>query len=334
MAKNIAIICGGDSGESVISLQSAHMIQQNIDKEKYNPYLIFLNKQKWVLIDDKNNEFNVDKNDFSVLVNNKKITFDCAFIAIHGTPGEDGKLQGYFELIGLPYTGSDVLSSAITFNKNICKDLASFYGILSAKSVLINAKNRIYLRKILAEVKLPVMVKPNKGGSSIGTSKVSDESKLEPAIKEALEQDDEVLVEEFIEGRELTCGVIKHDSVTTVFPLTEIVKKVDFFDYEAKYDKEEKFAQEITPAKVTEKVETMVKSTASYLYAKFNCNSMVRFDFIYSRSKLYFLEVNTIPGLTEASIVPKQAQALGISPKDLYTMAIEDALKRFENQKK
>ncbi len=326
MKKNIALIAGGDSGEYVISIKSAELTRKNIDHDLYNVYTILMYGGKWIYKTEDNTEIPVDKNDFSVTVKGNKIKFDCAFIVIHGTPGEDGKLQGYFDILNIPYTTSNLLTSAMTFNKNVCNTLVNSYGILTAKSMLIRKTDPIILKDILSKITLPCFVKPNKGGSSIGMSKINKQNELKNAVDIAFKEDDEVFIEEFIDGTELTCGVIKIDDKLITLPLTEIVSKNTFFDYEAKYTAG--ITDEITPARVSEKIEKQCKNTSAYLYDKLNCKGIVRFDYIFSKNKLYFLEVNIVPGLSEKSIVPQQAEAIGIPIKQLFTMVIEEALKK------
>jgi len=325
MQKNIAIIAGGNSGESVISIQSAEVVIKNIDTTKYAPYIIIIKGKDWYFKND--NSIKVDKNDFSITLNGKRIVFDVIFNAIHGTPGEDGFLQGYFDLLNLPYTSCGMLTSALTFNKSICNDLVEKYGVLVGKTILITKNDSIKVAELIAEVGLPCFVKPNKGGSSIGISKVFISEDLENAIKKAFEQDNEVIIQKYIKGREITCGVISINKELKAFPITEIVSQNDYFDYEAKYLGKSK---EITPAQIPETSEKECKSTSLYLYKKLNCKGVVRFDYIISNNQLYFLEVNTVPGLSESSIVPQQANAIGISTTKLFTILIEEALQEVE----
>ena len=324
MKKNIALVTGGDSGESVISLQSAKIIKENIDKEKYNVYTILLKASSWKYLADDGHESDVDKNDFSINENDKKIHFNAVFIAIHGTPGEDGKLQGYLDMMGIPYTFSGVISSSLTFNKDYCQSLAMEYGAIIAKSLLIKKDEKYNPEKIIAKTGLPCFVKPNNGGSSIGMSKVKEIKDLENAINIALNEDKEVLVEEFIEGTEVTCGILQKKNDLIALPLTEIVSKNEFFDYKSKYDP--LLADEITPARVPDEVHKKCKEISLHLFKKFNCKGIARFDYIVKNNVPYFLEVNTIPGLSAASLVPKQANAMGISLKELFTILIENVL--------
>lgn len=324
MKKNIALIAGGDSGEAEISFKSAQVIKKNIDHERFNVYRIFMHKGKWVYIDDNNTEYTVDKNSFTINVNENIIKFDCAFIAIHGTPGEDGKLQGYFDMLSIPYTTCDMFTSALTFNKHFCNQLVREYGAIISKSIVSRNYSPLTKEQILSEIKLPCFVKPNKGGSSIGTTKVKESSELENALALAFEQDDEVLIEEFIPGTEITCGVMRSKGEYIVFPITEIVSKTEFFDYKAKYTTG--MSDEITPARISKEIELQCKDMSLNLYKKLNCKGVVRFDYILSNDKLFFLEVNTVPGQSENSIVPQQARAMGMSIKELYSRLIDETL--------
>ena len=321
MKKNIAIVTGGDSSEYEISLQSAETIIKNIDRHVYEPFKIVIKGDKWVLKRNNEEDIAIDKNDFSCTIDGNKLSFDCAFFAIHGTPGEDGKLQGYFDMLKIPYSTSGVLTSSLTFNKNTCINFLKQYGVVAANSVLIKRGERVDSKKILAKTKLPCFVKPNNGGSSCGISKVSNVDDLEDAINKALEEDNEILVEEFIAGTELTCGVLKNKNEILVLPLTEIISKTEFFDYEAKYTPG--MAEEITPARVSKMTEKKCKDLSAFIYGILNCKGIARIDYILNNETLYFLEINTIPGLTGNSLVPKQAAAIGISLKELFGMVIE-----------
>jgi D-alanine-D-alanine ligase len=322
--KNIALVTGGDSGESVISVQSAKVIKENIDREKFNVFTIFLKGSDWKFISEDNKESDVDKNDFSILYENKKIKFDAVFIAIHGTPGEDGKLQGYLDMLKIPYTFSGVISSSLTFNKNFCQSLAKEYGAITAKSALVKKGEKYNIDEIISKTGLPCFVKPNNGGSSIGMSKVKEKKDIEEAIQTALHEDNEVLIEEFIEGTEVTCGILQKKNELVALPLTEIVSKHEFFDYKSKYDPS--LAEEIIPARVPEEVHKKCKELSLHIFRKFNCRGVARFDYIVKNGTPYFLEVNTIPGLSAASIVPKQAQAMGIPLKEFFTILVENVI--------
>jgi D-alanine-D-alanine ligase len=322
MKKKIALVTGGYSGEAVISYKSAQTIQNNIDKEKWDCYKIDINPKGWYYLSGEE-KFPVDKNDFSVLVNGVKINFDAVLIGLHGTPGEDGKLQGYFDCLRIPYTGCDAASSALTFNKRYTVAVASFAGMAVARSMHLFKNLPVKTESILNELQLPVFVKPNNGGSSIGMSKVKEAGELQAALEKAFLEDDQVLVEEFICGRELTIGVFISKGEIIALPITEIIPKKEFFDYEAKY---EGASEEITPAQIDESIAFKVRAEAKKAYAIFNCKGIVRIDFIYNEKdgRPYLLELNTVPGQTDASLVPQQVKAMGMSLKEFYTKIIEE----------
>ena len=326
MKPNIAFLTGGYSGESVISYKSAVTIENNLDKDKYNVYKIDITPQGWYYETSKGEKTTVDRNDFSLCEDGKKIHFNAVLIGIHGTPGEDGKLQGYLDLMNLPYTSCDAAVSALTFNKRYTVAVAAFAGINVAHSLHLFKDNAPTSKEILAQLKLPVFVKPNNGGSSIGMSKVTTPEQLEPAILKAFKEDDQVLVEEFISGREFTIGVFKTKNSIITLPITEVISKKEFFDFEAKYTAG--MSEEITPAKVEESIAEQVRSTAKKVYETFNCRGIVRMDFIYNSEKKapYLLEINTVPGQSEASIVPQQVKAMGWTLKEFYSAIIDAAL--------
>lgn len=323
MKKKIALITGGYSGESVISYLSASTIEKNLDPEKWDYFKIDINPAGWNYLAPGGNKFPVDKNDFSITVDGKKINFDAVLVSLHGTPGEDGKLQGYFDTLGLPYSSCDTATSALTFNKRYTVAVAAFAGINVAKSVHLFKDNPLTPAQLLQALKLPVFVKPNNGGSSIGMSKVKNAEDLQAALDKAFKEDDQVLVEEFIKGRELTIGVFKHKGKVITLPITEIIAKNEFFDYEAKY---EGASDEITPAQVDEIVAEKIRDVASKAYSIFNCKGIVRIDFIYDTNTdtPYMLEINTVPGQSAASLVPQQVQAMGWSLQQFYTALIEE----------
>lgn len=325
MKKNIAIVAGGDSGEYEVSIKSGNQLFSQIDRSQYNPVLIHLKGTDWMAkMDGK--DVNVDKNDFSVTHNNQKINFDCALIGIHGTPGEDGKLQSYFELMKIPYTTCGVMTSALTFNKFATKHFLGPYGIHMAKGMIFQKNDMVNPAEVVKHLGLPCFVKPNNGGSSCGVSKISEESEIVPAIKKALEHDSEIIVEEYIQGTEITCGVIKTLGNILVLPIAEIVSKKEFFDYEAKYTSG--MADEIIPARISEDIRKACEKTSAIIYEKLFCRGVVRIDYIIKDEKLYFLEVNTVPGMTEASIIPRMIKAKNISMTEAITLLIEDALSR------
>lgn len=325
MKKNIAILSGGDSGEYEISVNSAAVVKKNLSKEIYNVYEIRMKGTDWHYTDELGEEFAVDKNDFSLLLNEKRISFDCIFIAIHGSPGEDGKLQAYFDMLHIPYTSSGMITSAITFNKYFCNHIVKSLGVRTAPSVLISGNDNIPYDILNNTLSYPCFVKPNKGGSSVGISKVISEENVKSAVDRAFQEDDEVLVEKFIDGREITCGVMVIDGKVKGLPITEIISNREFFDYESKYDG---IADEITPADIPKYIEINCLEKSEFLYRKLNCKGFVRFDYIFTPEDLYFLEVNIVPGLSEASIVPKQAQHYGLSLREVFSMVIEEAMVR------
>ncbi|MBO9570916.1 MAG: D-alanine--D-alanine ligase [Chitinophagaceae bacterium] len=322
----IAFVTGGYSSEAVISYQSAATIEKNIDTDKFDVYKIDIRPEGWVY-EYENGKVQVDKDDFSLLVHDKKIWFDAVLIGIHGTPGEDGKLQGYLDLHKIPYTSCDAATSALTMNKRYTVAVASFGGIATAKSVHLFDDNKIPATEIASQLKFPVFVKPNSGGSSIGMSKVNEPKDLQAAIDKAFKEDTQVLIEEFISGREFTVGVFKSSAGITVLPITEVRSLNEFFDYEAKYKGKN---VETTPADIPEALANTIRATAKKVFQIFNCRGVVRMDFIYNEEagKPYLLEINTVPGQSEASIVPQQVRAMGGTLKDFYTALIEDALSR------
>ena len=327
MTKTIALITGGYSGEAVISYQSAATIERHVDREKWNCYTIDITPQGWFYTTVSGEKISVDKNDFSITVDNKKISFDAVLVGLHGTPGEDGKLQGYFDCLHIPYTSCDAATSALTFNKRYTVAVAAFAGMAVAKSLHLFKNGNMGNAEILAALTLPVFVKPNNGGSSIGMSKVSEAGELQAALDKAFKEDDQVLVEEFIKGREFTIGVFKTRGEVVSLPITEIITKKDFFDYEAKYLGA---SEEITPANVAEVIAEKVRQAAKTAYAVFNCKGIVRIDFIYDEtsSQPFLLEINTVPGQTEASLVPQQVAAMGWSLQQFYTALIEECFNK------
>ncbi len=330
MKPNIAFLTGGLSGEAEISYKSAITIEKNIDKERWNAYKIDITAAGWFYETATGNKIEVDKNDFSITPDEEKINFDAVLIGIHGTPGEDGKLQGYFDMLHIPYTSCDAATSALTFNKRYTVAIAAFGGINVAKSVVLFKNNFTQDKhredEIVKHLKFPLFIKPNNGGSSIGMSKVNSPSEeLGKAIEKAFKEDDQVLVEEFIKGREFTIGVLKTKGEIVALPVTEVISKKEFFDYEAKYLGA---SEEVTPAKVEESIATQIRSEAIKAYGIFNCKGIVRIDFIYNEkdAKPYMLEINTVPGQSEASIVPQQIAAMGWNLKDFYSALIDECL--------
>lgn len=331
MKKNIALLAGGYSGEYEISILSAQTIEQNLDAEKYNTYKIIITKEAWWHEAADGTKLLVDKNDFSLNIDGAKTTFDCVFIAIHGTPGEDGRMQGYFDMLDIPYTTCNAIVSALTFNKSYCNKVVKDFNVVNIANAVHLIKGEPYsVGSILERLKLPVFVKPNEGGSSLGVSKVKSVEQIMAAIEKAFAVDKQVLIEEFIEGRELTIGVYKVGQYLNTLPPTEIVSKNEFFDYEAKYTPG--VTNEITPAVLNNTIQDELKSKASYIYRHLNCRGIVRMDFILQKgtNKLFFLEVNTMPGQSENSIVPQQVRAAGLNLQEFYGSLLEDCL---ENNK-
>ena len=321
----IAFVTGGYSSEAVISYKSAITIEKNIDTTKFDVYRIDITPEEWFHPTASGEKIPVRRDDFSLLINNKVIKFDAVFIGIHGTPGEDGKLQGYFDLLNLPYTSCDATSSAITFNKRYTTAVAGASGFHVAKSIHIFKSNFNQEDTLTWELKFPVFVKPNNGGSSIGMSRVNVKEELNAAIEKAFKEDNQVLVEEYIAGREFTIGVFKSKGRIITLPFTEIITENEFFDFEAKYQGKSK---EVTPAECSQDTADKVRKAAAGIYSVFNCRGVVRMDFIFNdENKMpYLLEINTVPGQSAASIVPQQVAAMGVSLTDFYNMLIEEAL--------
>ena len=324
MKKNIAIIMGGFSSEYEISLKSGNVVFDTLNKDKYNVYRIHIFSDKWVLVDIYNDEFPVNKDDFSVRVNKSTITFDCVFNAIHGAPGEDGYMQAYFELLNIPQTSCGMYQAALTFNKRDCLSVLKPYGIKTAESFYVNLGDTIDEDAIVKKVGLPCFVKANKAGSSFGITKVYKKEDLQAAIDFAFKEDDEIIIEAFLDGTEVSVGVISYKGKVTVLPLTEIVSDNDFFDYNAKYLGESK---EITPARISDELTQKVQKVAKRVYELLKMKGFSRSEYIFKNGEPHLLEVNTVPGLTRESILPQQAAAAEISLGELFENAIEEALK-------
>jgi len=323
--KNVAIVMGGYSSEYKISLTSGNVVFNNINRTKFNPFRIHIFKEKWVYVDENDAEFPIDKNDFSVTVAGTKINFDVVFNAIHGTPGEDGLLQAYFELLQIPQTSCDYYQAALTFNKRDMLSVLKPYGIKTAESYYLNLGDEINVDAILAKVGLPCFVKPNKSGSSFGISKVKTSAEFLPAIENAYKEDDEIIIESFLDGTEVSVGVINYKGTVTVLPITEIVSENDFFDYEAKYLGKSK---EITPARISDELKVKIETVAKRAYEVLKMKGFSRSEFIIVNNEPHMLEMNTIPGLTTESILPQQAREAGISLPELFENAIELAIKK------
>jgi D-alanine-D-alanine ligase len=328
MKRVIAFVTGGYSGEAEVSYKSAINIEAGIDTDRYEYYRIDITPAAWFHLTREGNKIPVDKNDFSLDINGKKIIFEAVLIGIHGTPGEDGKLQGYFDLMNLPYSSCDAATSALTFNKRYTVAVAAFAGIQVSRSVHLFKQDNPDAMEVGSRVAMPVFVKPNNGGSSIGMSKVNRKEDLGQALQKAFREDDQVLVEEFISGREFTVGVFRTGGEIIILPITEVKTTKEFFDFEAKYSAG--FTDEITPAIVDEPIAVKIRDTARKIYQVFNCSGVVRIDMIYNEAKgePFMLEINTVPGQTAASVVPQQVRAMGWTLKQFYSALIEDALSR------
>jgi D-alanine-D-alanine ligase len=319
--KTIAIVAGGDSSEFEVSVKSAVEVGK-ILSSKYIIYLIMIRGTNWYWEDHKGRYHNIDKNDFSLVTDEHRIRFDGVFIAIHGTPGENGLLQGYFDMMNIPYTSCGAFCSALTFNKQACKLFLKEYKIPMADAILIRKGDNLDLVKISTQIGLPCFVKPNDSGSSFGVTKVKQKEELLSAIEIAFRESNEVLIETFMNGREVACGVVKTKNKAFVFPVTEIISKNEFFDYEAKYTPGK--SQEVTPADMQTAVTNEIQRLSLLIYDLLGCNGIVRVDFIVAGEKPFFLEINTVPGMTKESLVPKQAEAAGIALEELYSMVVED----------
>lgn len=323
MKKNVAVLMGGYSSEYEISMKSGQVVSNNLDRGLYKVYRIVITKDKWFYLDNKNKEFNISRNDFSLTIENKKIKFDVAFIVIHGSPGEDGILQSYFESIGIPYTGCDSDTSAITFNKRDCISFLKKYSIPTANSIHLNYGDKIDEEKIIKEIGIPCFVKANKSGSSFGVYKVNRKSDLLPSINNSFKIDKEILIESFLDGTEVSVGVMNYKKEIKVFGITELITENDFFDYEAKYEGKSK---EITPANISKIQQNNVTKIAKKIYQKLGIKGLSRSEFIFVDNTPYFLELNSIPGLTKESIFPKQVKINGISLQELFTDIIQQAI--------
>ena len=329
MKKNIAIVTGGYSNESVISYKTASVVFDNIDLEKYNCYIIDINKNGWYYTNENKLQNEVNKNDFSIKINNETVKFDLAFICVHGTPGEDGKIQGYLDCLHIPYTSSSSVNSAVMSNKYYTNVVASQNGISVAKSLKLYKHNNNLIESkenIISKLKLPLFIKPNNGGSSIGINKVTHVDEIIKSLEIAFNEDNEVLVEEFIDGREFSVGVFKFNGDILVFPITEIISENTFFNFEAKYEGQ---CKKITPAIIDKIVSDKLIDASTKIYKIFDCMGVVRIDYIYndSMNEPFMLEINPIPGQSSNhSIIIKQVYAMGWTLKDFYSMIIEEFL--------
>lgn len=325
MKKNIAVVYGGDSSEFVVSVKSSENVYNAITAAGYTAWKVQIQGLNWEVYQDGQVIAQIDKSDFSFVKDGKEIRFDFAYITIHGTPGEDGKLQGYFELVKVPYSTCGVYSSALTFNKYFCSNYLRTFGITMAKSVRLFKGDKIDTDQIIEKLGLPVFVKPNAGGSSFGVTKVKEKAQLQEALELAMIESDDILVEEFIDGKEFTCGLVKIAGEKIVFPVTEVIPLNEFFDYEAKYVAGK--TDEITPARISPELTQKIQQISSKIYDLCDCSGIVRVDYILKEGEFYFLEVNTTPGMTATSFVPQQIAAMGRTLGEVLGMIIEDKLK-------
>jgi len=319
--RTIAIVAGGDSSEFKISVKSATEVSKVLSS-RYIVYIIMIRGTDWYWEDQNGGYFNIDKNDFTLPTDELRVRFDAVFIAIHGTPGENGYLQGYFEILGIPYSSCGAFCSALTFNKQACKLFLKEYKIPMAEAILIREGDKPDPAKIIKQIGLPCFVKPNDSGSSFGVTKVKKQEDLLPAISEAFKESKEAMVEAFMDGREVACGVVKTKDKSIVLPVTEIISKNEFFDYEAKYTPGR--SDEITPANFPAEVTDEIQRLSSLIYDLIGCKGIVRVDFIIIGGNPFFLEINSVPGMTKESLIPKQAEVAGIPLRDLYSMVLED----------
>lgn len=323
--KTIAVVYGGDSSEFVVSVKSSFNVFNSINPEKYRVYKVQLKGTDWDVFENDKVVASIDKSDFSFLFAGEKIKFDFAYITIHGTPGEDGKLQGYFDLLKIPYSTCGVSSSALTFNKFFCSNYLRNFGVPMAKSIRL-FKNQMYnVENIIEELGLPIFVKPNAGGSSFGVTKVKEKAKLIEAIELAFNESSDILIEQFIDGKEFTCGLLKLTNEEIIFPVTEVIPLNEFFDYEAKYTAGK--TDEITPARISTELTQKIQDLSSKIYDLCDCSGIVRIDYILRDNEFYFLEVNTTPGMTATSFVPQQIAAMDLTLSNIIDLIIEDKLK-------
>jgi len=322
--KNIAIVAGGDSSEYGVSVRSGANVLKAINKDLFNPWLVRIKGEEWIVLDCENKLTDVDKADFSFTVNGVKSKFDYAYIIIHGTPGEDGLLQGYLEMLHIPYSSCGVHSSALTFNKFFCNNYLRSFGIAMASSERLFIGEKYSASQLVESLGLPLFVKPSSGGSSFGITKVKKVEELVEAVNKALDESPEAIIEQYIEGAEFTCGVVKTGDRKLVLPVTEVIPKNEFFNYESKYIPG--MADEITPARISEELTLKVQALSSRIYDLCSCKGIVRIDYILKGDTFYFLEVNTVPGMTETSFIPQQIKAMGLDLTDLLTDIILSGL--------
>ncbi|MBW8330516.1 MAG: D-alanine--D-alanine ligase [Prolixibacteraceae bacterium] len=325
MKKNIAVVYGGDSSEFVVSVKSSKNVFESIDPFIYNVWKVQMKGLDWEVIEEDRVIASIDKNDFSFSKNGEKIQFDFAYITIHGTPGEDGKLQGYFDMVKIPYSTCGVYSSALTFNKYFCSNYLRNFNVPMAKSVRLFKGDQADADQLVAELGLPMFVKPNAGGSSFGVTKVKEKEQLLAALEMAMKESHDILVEQFIDGPEFTCGLVKLSDQELIFPVTEVIPQNEFFDFDAKYTVGK--TDEITPARISPELTQKIQQLSSRIYDLCDCSGIVRMDYILKDNEFYFLEVNTTPGMTATSFVPQQITAMDRKLGEVLGLIIEDKLK-------
>lgn len=319
-------MAGGNSSEEEISLRGARQIASWLNPSEYIAYTIIVKGRSWTLKHPLHGDLSVSKDTFTASINGETLSFDCALIAIHGTPGENGLLQAYFELMGIPYTTGGVMNASVTFDKEAAKFPLQNLNVKLAKGLRVSKNQVANPAEITNNIGLPLFVKPNESGSSFGVSKVKKEDELIPALQKAFAEDEVALVEEFIPGRELTCGLVKVRAKSIVFPVTEIIPKTEFFDFDAKY---KNLSEEVTPAQIPQELSDYIQDISSEIYDRLKCRGIVRIDYIYNEKRgLYFLEVNTVPGMSEASIIPQQVATMGLTMGEIFSLVIKDALER------
>jgi D-alanine-D-alanine ligase len=326
MKKNLALVAGGFSSEYIVSVKSAESVFTWIDQNKFNVFLVIIKKNEWYASFPDREKIPVNRADFSIQYENKTIHFDFAYIIIHGTPGEDGKLQGYLDILGIPYSTCGVLAASLTFNKFFTKSYLARFGIISAEGIFLRKGDKFDAESVLKKLGTPCFVKPNKGGSSFGISKITGVAELIEAIDKAGDEDEEIIIESYLEGTELTCGLVKIGEEIIVFPVTEVISKNEFFDFEAKYTKG--MAEEITPARISAELKKECSDLSAFIYKTLDCEGIVRIDYIHCKGKLFLLEVNAIPGMTETSFIPQQIRAMGKNVQDIINPLIESILRK------
>lgn len=321
---NIAVIAGGDSSEFIVSVKSGKNIFSAIDTEKFTPWLVHIKGNDWQVMQNDKKLADIDKSDFSFISEGEKIRFDFAYITIHGTPGEDGILQGYFDLLRIPYSTSNLHSSSLTFNKWFCNNYLQNFGVKMARSLILQKDETVNPSEITGQLGLPLFVKPNAGGSSFGITKVKKEEEMIPALEKAWEESSDALIEEFIDGTEFTCGLVQFKNEMLIFPVTEVIPKNEFFDFDAKYTPGA--TDEITPARLPEELFRKCQQLSAAIYKKCNCSGIARIDYILKAGTFYFLEVNTTPGMTETSFIPQQINAMDLTLKQVISRIIDESL--------